>query len=88
MANVHGYRKSTQTANNLQVLPSSLLVTPVHQNNAPIFVGSEIDTITAPAKINGRKVLKGKLHHNARKLGHKVIGDRRKLFGQRTSYYR
>merc|ERR1739845_699 len=76
---------------------SSILVTPVNNNNnnknspnIPLFVGSEVDTITAPVEREDsrRQTLRGKLvTNNNRKLDSKVLGERRKLFGQRTSYY-
>ena len=58
--------------------------------NIPLFVGSEVDTITAPVEREDsrRQTLRGKLVTNTnRKLDSKVLGERRKLFGQRTSYY-
>ena len=53
-------------------------------------MGSEVDTITAPVEREDprRQTLRGKLVTNTnRKLDSKVLGERRKLFGQRTSYY-
>ena len=82
----------TESSPKQEQFKPSIMVTPSNnQQNIPIFVGSEIDTISAPLdRSDTRKTLRGKLVHNnknVRKLGHKVLGERRKLFGQRTLYY-
>ena len=70
-----------------------LLVTPAeitnNDNEHDETLDDNIDTISAPAATPAPAVksIRGRLVHGPRKLGAKILGERRKLFGQRTLYY-